>query len=126
MSSGQIWPSSKSAMSQSFLEVEAGTDVGAGMPTAAVAGDVFTSPSADSVLTPIRAASGPTLTVLIVKDYTGDRLNSALAAVLAREEGVPVEVGVVADNVPPVSFEPVQNDIVHGRWLSGVWVSEIS
>jgi ATP-dependent dihydroxyacetone kinase len=73
--------------------------VGAGMLTAAVAGDVFTSPSTDAVLAGIRAASGPAGALLIVKNYTGDRLNFGLAAELARAEGIPVEIVVVADDV---------------------------
>jgi len=73
--------------------------VGEGMLTAAVAGDVFTSPSVDAVLAGIRAVSGPAGAVLIVKNYTGDRLNFGLAAELARSEGIPVEVVVVADDV---------------------------
>ncbi|MCR0982641.1 dihydroxyacetone kinase family protein [Roseomonas populi] len=73
--------------------------VGAGMLHAAVAGDVFTSPSVDAVLAGIRAAAGPAGAVLIVKNYTGDRLNFGLAAELARAEGIPAEVVVVADDV---------------------------
>lgn len=73
--------------------------VGRGMLTAAVAGDVFTSPSSDAVLAGIRAAAGPAGAVLIVKNYTGDRLNFGLAAELARAEGISVEVVVVADDV---------------------------
>lgn len=73
--------------------------VGSGMLTAAVAGDVFTSPSTDAVLAGIRAASGPAGALLIVKNYTGDRLNFGLAAELARAEGIPVEIVVVADDV---------------------------
>ncbi|MBW9053314.1 dihydroxyacetone kinase family protein [Rhizobium mesosinicum] len=73
--------------------------VGRGMLTAAVAGDVFTSPSTDAVLAGIRAASGPAGALLIVKNYTGDRLNFGLAAELARAEGIPVEIVVVADDV---------------------------
>jgi len=73
--------------------------VGRGMLTAAVAGDVFTSPSTDAVLAGIRAAAGPAGAVLIVKNYTGDRLNFGLAAEMARAEGIPVEVVVVADDV---------------------------
>jgi dihydroxyacetone kinase len=73
--------------------------VGAGMLTGAVAGDVFTSPSVDAVLAGIRAAAGPSGAVLVVKNYTGDRLNFGLAAELAREEGIPVEIVVVADDV---------------------------
>ncbi|GLS22220.1 dihydroxyacetone kinase [Labrys miyagiensis] len=73
--------------------------VGEGMLTAAVAGDVFTSPSADAVLAGIKAVAGPAGAVLIVKNYTGDRLNFGLAAEMARTEGIPVEVVVVADDV---------------------------
>ncbi len=73
--------------------------VGPGMLAGAVAGDVFTSPSVDAVLAGIRAASGPAGAVLVVKNYTGDRLNFGLAAELARAEGIPVEVVVVADDV---------------------------
>ncbi len=73
--------------------------VGAGMLHAAVAGDVFTSPSTDAVLAAIRAASGPAGALLVVKNYTGDRLNFGLAAELARAEGIPVETVVVADDV---------------------------
>ncbi|ODT78722.1 MAG: dihydroxyacetone kinase [Pelagibacterium sp. SCN 64-44] len=73
--------------------------VGAGMLTAAIAGDVFTSPSTDAVLAAILAASGPAGALLIIKNYTGDRLNFGLAAELARQHGIPVEVVVVADDV---------------------------
>jgi triose/dihydroxyacetone kinase / FAD-AMP lyase (cyclizing) len=73
--------------------------VGRGMLSAAVAGDVFTSPSPDAVLAAIRATAGPRGAVLIVKNYTGDRLNFGLAAEMARAEGIPVEVVLVADDV---------------------------
>ena len=73
--------------------------VGAGMLHAAVAGDVFTSPSTDAVLAAIRAASGPAGALLVVKNYTGDRLNFGLAAEMARAEGIAVEAVVVADDV---------------------------
>ncbi|NHF73228.1 dihydroxyacetone kinase family protein [Paracoccus xiamenensis] len=73
--------------------------VGRGMLTAAVAGDVFTSPSTDAVLAAIRHVAGPAGALLVVKNYTGDRLNFGLAAELARAEGIPVEVVIVADDV---------------------------
>ncbi|MDY7232480.1 dihydroxyacetone kinase subunit DhaL [Hyalangium rubrum] len=73
--------------------------VGPGMLHAAVAGDVFTSPSTDAVLAAIRAVAGPAGALLVVKNYTGDRLNFGLAAELARAEGIPTEVVVVADDV---------------------------
>jgi ATP-dependent dihydroxyacetone kinase len=73
--------------------------VGSGMLTAAIAGDVFTSPSVDAVLAAIRAVGGPAGAVLVVKNYTGDRLNFGLAAELATAEGIPTRVVVVADDV---------------------------
>jgi len=73
--------------------------VGHGMLSAAVAGEVFTSPSTDAVLDAIRAVAGPAGVLLIVKNYTGDRLNFGLAAEIARAEGIPVEMVIVADDV---------------------------
>ncbi|SKA38932.1 dihydroxyacetone kinase [Enhydrobacter aerosaccus] len=73
--------------------------VGAGMLHAAVAGDVFTSPATEAVLAAIRAVAGPAGVLLVVKNYTGDRLNFGLAAELARSEGIPVETVIVADDV---------------------------
>ena len=73
--------------------------VGAGMLSAAVTGEVFTSPGTDAVLAAIRAVAGADGVLLIVKNYTGDRLNFGLAAELARGEGIAVELVVVADDV---------------------------
>jgi len=73
--------------------------VGAGMLSAAVAGEVFTSPSVDSVFAAIRAVSGKPGALLVVKNYTGDRLNFGLAAEMARAEGFSVEVIIVNDDV---------------------------
>ena len=73
--------------------------VGPGLLHAAVAGDVFTSPPVDAVLAAIRAVAGPPGALLVVKNYTGDRLNFGLAAELARAEGIPCEIAVVADDV---------------------------
>ena len=49
--------------------------VGKGMLTAAVCGDLFASPSVDAVLNAIVAVTGDRGCLLIVKNYTGDRLN---------------------------------------------------
>ncbi|MEW6340888.1 MAG: dihydroxyacetone kinase subunit DhaL [Pseudomonadota bacterium] len=73
--------------------------VGPGMLSAAVAGEVFTSPSTDAVLDAIRAVAGPAGVLLIVKNYTGDRFNFGLAAEIARAEGIAVETVIVADDV---------------------------
>ena len=72
--------------------------VGKGMLTAAVLGPVFTSPSVDAVLAAIRAVTGPAGCLLIVKNYTGDRLNFGLAASIARNEGLRVDMVLVDDD----------------------------
>lgn len=72
--------------------------VGPGLLTAAVAGDVFTSPGIDAVLAAIRAVAGEAGVLLIVKNYTGDRLNFGLAAEIARTEGLQVATVVVDDD----------------------------
>jgi dihydroxyacetone kinase len=73
--------------------------VGRGMLSAAVAGDVFTSPSPASVLAAIRAVTGAPGALLVVKNYTGDRLNFGLAAERARADGLNVAMVVVGDDV---------------------------
>jgi dihydroxyacetone kinase len=73
--------------------------VGPGMLSAAVAGEVFTAPTPDAVLAAIRAVAGPRGALLIVKNYTGDRLNFGLAAEMARAAGIPVRMTIVADDV---------------------------
>ncbi len=73
--------------------------VGPGMLTAAVCGEVFASPSVDAVLAGILAVTGDAGCLLIVKNYTGDRLNFGLAAERARALGKKVEMVVVDDDV---------------------------
>ena len=73
--------------------------VGEGMLTAAVCGEVFASPSVDAVLAAILAVTGPAGCLLIVKNYTGDRLNFGLAAERARAFGHKVSMVVVDDDV---------------------------
>ncbi|XP_008451073.2 putative 3,4-dihydroxy-2-butanone kinase isoform X2 [Cucumis melo] len=77
--------------------------VGEGMLTAAICGDVFASPPVDSILAGIRAVTGPMGCLLIVKNYTGDRLNFGLAAEQAKSEGYKVETVIVGDDcaLPP-------------------------
>ena len=73
--------------------------VGEGMLTAAVCGELFASPSVDAVLAGILAVPGKAGCLLVVKNYTGDRLNFGLAAEKARALGLDVEMVVVADDV---------------------------
>ncbi|WP_299769632.1 dihydroxyacetone kinase subunit DhaK [uncultured Tateyamaria sp.] len=73
--------------------------VGPGMLTAAVCGEVFASPSVEAVLAGILAVTGEAGCLLIVKNYTGDRLNFGLAAERARALGRKVEMVVVDDDI---------------------------
>ena len=73
--------------------------VGEGMLTAAVCGDIFASPTVDAVLAGILAVTGASGCLLIVKNYTGDRLNFGLAAERARQFGLNVEIVIVDDDV---------------------------
>ncbi|MCK4860841.1 MAG: dihydroxyacetone kinase subunit DhaK [Rhodobacteraceae bacterium] len=73
--------------------------VGKGLLTAAVCGDVFASPSVDAVLAGILAVTGSAGCLLIVKNYTGDRLNFGLAVERARAFGLKVNMVIVDDDV---------------------------
>ncbi|CAM3782885.1 dihydroxyacetone kinase subunit DhaK [Rahnella victoriana] len=73
--------------------------VGKGMLTAAVCGEVFASPSVDAVLSAIMAVTGKAGCLLIVKNYTGDRLNFGLAAEKAKGMGYDVELVMVSDDI---------------------------
>lgn len=73
--------------------------VGKGMLTAAICGDIFASPSIDAVLSAILSVSGKAGCLLVVKNYTGDRLNFGLAAERAKKLGIPVEVVIVKEDI---------------------------
>ena len=72
--------------------------VGRGMLTAAVAGAVFASPPPASILAALRAIRSPAGTLMIVKNYTGDRLNFGIALERARSEGMKVSVVIVGED----------------------------
>lgn len=86
--------------------------VGPGMLTAAIAGDIFVSPTADAVLAGILAVTGRAGCLLIVKNFTGDRLHFGLAAERARAYGLKVSMVIVADDV-------AIPDVRHARGLAG-------
>lgn len=73
--------------------------VGKGMLTAAVCGELFASPSVDAVLNAIVAVTGDAGCLLIVKNYTGDRLNFGLAAEKAKNLGYKVDLVMVSDDI---------------------------
>ncbi|MFA6505918.1 MAG: dihydroxyacetone kinase subunit DhaK [Treponemataceae bacterium] len=73
--------------------------VGTGMLDAAVAGNVFASPSSDRVLKGIQEANAGKGVLLIIKNYSGDIMNFDLARELAEMEGIQVESVIVKDDV---------------------------
>ncbi|KAL3779586.1 hypothetical protein ACHAW5_005419 [Stephanodiscus triporus] len=78
--------------------------VGSNMLSGAILGDIFASPPVSSILAAIRAVTVPTSSggkgcLLVVKNYTGDRLNFGMAREIARERhGLDVSMCVVADD----------------------------
>ena len=72
--------------------------LGDGMLTAAVCGNVYASPTAEAVLASIRATAGIKGALLVVMNYTGDRLNFGVAAERAKLEGYDVDMVVVGED----------------------------
>ena len=69
------------------------------MLTAAVCGEVYASPTVEAILAAIKTVTGPAGCLLIIKNYTGDRLNFGLAAEKARSMfDLKVDSVVVADD----------------------------
>ena len=74
--------------------------IGQGMLTGGVAGSVFVSPPTASILAGIRAVakdSSAGVLVLVI-NYTGDRIHFGLATERARREGIKVEMFVNGEN----------------------------
>ncbi|CAK0817314.1 unnamed protein product [Prorocentrum cordatum] len=80
--------------------------VGRGMLTAAISGETFASPTIDAVLSAIMQVTGPKGCLLVIKNYTGDRLNFTLAAQRAERllpGGAKVEIVITKDDVATVA-----------------------
>lgn len=73
--------------------------VGEGMLTAAVCGEVFTSPTPDAVLAAINACNTNKGILLVIKNYTGDVMNFQMAAQMANAQGKKVDFVIVNDDV---------------------------
>lgn len=73
--------------------------VGDGMLSAAVLGDVFTSPTPDQIQLAIKEADQGKGVLLIIKNYTGDILNFEMAKELAAMDEIDVEEVVVDDDI---------------------------
>lgn len=75
--------------------------VGTGMLTGVICGGIFASPSVTSILAAIRSVASSSKNcdvLLIVKNYTGDRLNFGMAAERANQEGIHTNMIIVADD----------------------------
>ena len=73
--------------------------VGLGMLDAAVAGNVFASPSPDRILEAIHQVGGDKGVLMVIKNYSGDIMNFSMAAELAEMEGYKVMSVVTRDDV---------------------------
>ncbi|KAJ5919064.1 hypothetical protein N7466_010007 [Penicillium verhagenii] len=79
--------------------------VGDGLLSAAACGDIFASPSAKQILTAIRMAPSKEGIILLITNYTGDRLHFGLAAERAKAEGL----------VKNIILLPATDDVSIGR-----------
>lgn len=77
--------------------------IGEGMLTGVICGGVFASPTTQQVLTAIRMVAGPKGCLVIVKNYTGDRINFGLAVEQAKAEGLLVDMVVVGEDIAVVN-----------------------
>ena len=73
--------------------------VGAGMLDAAVAGNMFSSPSPDRIIEGIKEADAGAGVLLVIKNYSGDIMNFEMAADMAEMEDIAVKHVVVRDDV---------------------------
>ncbi|KAG7044000.1 dihydroxyacetone kinase [Colletotrichum scovillei] len=79
--------------------------VGEGLLSAVACGDIFASPSTKQVLEAMRLAPSDAGTILLITNYTGDRLHFGLAAERAKASGLSEKVVVL----------PATDDVSIGR-----------
>ena len=73
--------------------------VGLGMLDGAVAGEIFSSPSADKIYEAIKAVDTGEGVLLIIKNYSGDIMNFEMAAEMAELENINVKKIIVDDDI---------------------------
>lgn len=73
--------------------------VGDGMLSAAVCGEIFTSPTPDQIYDAIKAVANDKGVLLIVKNYSGDVMNFDMAKEMAEADDIDVEEIVVDDDI---------------------------
>lgn len=82
--------------------------VGDGMLSAAVAGEVFTSPTPDQIYEAIKAVDQGLGVLLIVKNYSGDVMNFDMAKEMAEADDIKIETIVVDDDISVENSEFTQ------------------
>lgn len=73
--------------------------VGKGMLDAAVAGNMFSSPSPDRIIKGIEEANAGKGVLLVIKNYSGDIMNFEMAKDMAEMDDIEVDAVVVRDDV---------------------------
>ena len=73
--------------------------VGKGMLDAACPGDVFAAPPMDYVLETTKLLASPKGVLLLVNNYTGDRMAFEMAQEMAEAEGIKVKTLFIDDDV---------------------------
>jgi len=73
--------------------------VGNGMLDAACAGPVFAAPTMDAVYDATKMIDSGKGVLYLVKNYTGDRTNFAMASEMAEMDGIKVETVIIDDDV---------------------------
>ena len=73
--------------------------VGSGMLSAAVCGQVFTSPTPDQIYEAIKASDTGAGVFLIIKNYSGDVMNFEMAKDMAELDGIKVSLIIVDDDI---------------------------
>ncbi len=81
-----------------------------GMLTAAVCGDIYSSPSFINIQKAIDLIYSPRGVILLIKNYGGDIINFSLAAEIAKSQGKKVEILIVDDDISLTNLNEVNDD----------------
>jgi dihydroxyacetone kinase len=98
--------------------------VGDGLLSAAACGDIFASPSMKQILTAIAAVPSEKGTILLITNYTGDKLHFGLAAERALAGGFARKC-VVLPATDDVSIGRSRSEKVGRRGLAGNVISKL-